>query len=281
MRLPLNSVQAHARAFLAFAIWTVLAGATPAFAGAFNVAEGAGDISLTNTYETAFQRFDKNGVARAMPRFQSYQPQLIVNYGFTDWLMLTVKRQDQFIFSAASLGPPAQRGVASSFGTNEVGLQARLWKGESAVVALQGTWRELNFDKSVAFVPVGRAANDFDTRLLAGYTFKLFGLAASIDAQTGYRIRSNAPNEWRGDYSLSIKADDKWRFSLQSLNFLAASSPAPALSKFIPLSQAKVQGNVFYAFASGWAAQFGLFDVYAGSDIRANYGAVLGVTRKF
>ena len=149
MSTPATNV--NCAALVALASLAVMAQASPARAGAFNMAEGEGQIIVASTFSGANQSFDLDGKLRSTNRFSKFETTALLQYGFTDWLTLIAKPS----FVATSLGG-APGGSYSGLGPTELGAQARLLQFGSSVVSLQASVRLPGAPNS-ANIEIGRA----------------------------------------------------------------------------------------------------------------------------
>ena len=112
MSTPATNV--NRAALVALASLAVMAQASPARAGAFNMAEGEGQIIVASSFSGANQSFDLDGKLRSTNRFSKFETTALLQYGFTDWLTLIAKPS----FVATSLG--GAPGVYSAIGNGAI-----------------------------------------------------------------------------------------------------------------------------------------------------------------
>ena len=162
---------------------------TPAHAGAFNQAEGAGQIIVATTFADAGQTYDVNGRVASAARFTKLETTALIEYGLTDWLTLLAKPA---LLSTNKSGPGGSN--YHGLGSTELGAQVRLFKYESSVVAVQATVRIPGApDSANIAVPRDNTRVEQDLRLMLGQSFQSGSWSSFADAQIGYRWRHGGP----------------------------------------------------------------------------------------
>ena len=123
----------RARAILAMALLTA---AGPAFAGAWTLPEGQGQLIITATGTQADQSFDHDWVAHKTPRYRKLDLPFLFEYGATEDLTTIVSPSLQHVDIAAPFD--AER---TGLGYTEFGGRYRMLHGKDWVFSAQGTMR--------------------------------------------------------------------------------------------------------------------------------------------
>ncbi|MCW2318489.1 hypothetical protein M2322_004058 [Rhodoblastus acidophilus] len=254
--------------------WTVLAGPGDALAGAWTPPAGQGEIIVTTLFDQANDGFDQAGRFTRTPKYRSYQASLYLDYGLTDWLAATLKPSLQ----NTTLGAPDNQKF-SGFGDSEIGVRGRVWKSDAAVISLQALARLPGSAGPAAPSLNGSKNADFDLRLLGGKNIAVAALPGFIDVSVGFRARGGkAPNEGRADVSLGVYLTPGLMLLAQNFNVVSESSRDPANPRW---AQSKGQLSLVYSLSAEWRVQVGGFTTLAGANAYREYGALLGLWRRF
>lgn len=252
----------------------VLAGAGSALAGAWTPPAGQGEIIVTTLFDQANDGFDQAGRFTRTPKYRSYQTSLYLDYGLTDWLAATIKPSLQ----STTLGAPDNQKF-NGFGDSEIGVRGRVWKSDAAVISVQALARLPGPQGPAAPSLNGSKNADFDLRLLGGKNIAVAALPGFVDVSLGFRARGGkAPNEARADVSLGVCVTPELMLLAQNFNVISASSRDPSNPRW---AQSKGQASLVYSLSAEWRAQIGGFTTLAGTNAYREYGALLGLWRRF
>jgi hypothetical protein len=245
-----------------------------AWAGAWTPEAGQGEIIATTLFDQSNTGFDQAGRFTPTPRYRSFQTNLYIDYGLTDWLAATLKPSVQ----SSTLGAPDNQKY-TGFGDSEIGLRGRLWQSDAAVISVQGS-AQLPTTSGPANVALGESKTaDFDFRLLGGKNVAIGPLPGFVDVSLGARLRTGpAPNEGRADLGLGVYLRPELMLLMQSFNVLSAATNNPDYPRW---AQSKAQASVVYAFNADWRVQVGGFVTLAGVNAYREYGALAAVWRRF
>ncbi|MFG1477262.1 hypothetical protein V5F53_01195 [Xanthobacter sp. V4C-4] len=149
--------------------------------------------------------------------YEKVEVTLVFEYGLTDWL--TVIAAPQYL--AVSLGDPDPASYSGP-GYTDAGARLRLWSQETAVVSVQAVGRFPGTGGSQSAAAVGYEDPELDLRLLAGFSFSLWGRPAYLDAQLAQRLRfGDPPDELRFDLTLGVRLAERWQGLVQSFNVVS------------------------------------------------------------
>jgi protein XagA len=259
---------------VALAAGFVLTVSTPAQAGSWLQPEGDGQIIFNPSIMLARRRFDQRGRALPTDRFVKGENTTLIEYGFRQdlTLMLTSRARNETF----TLADDPQQVVTSTLG---FGARLPIWRHDRFILSAQISG-ESGLERSLPaldrrFGP----RHEADARLLAGYSFQVFGHDAFAEAQAGYRWRSGRfADEARLDLTLGVRPVPQLLILLQSFNSLGlARTPGDGGR----LRQHKLQASAVLQLTERWSLQAGAFGSVAGRHSLKERGVVLGVWRKF
>jgi hypothetical protein len=248
--------------------------ASSAWAGAWTPDEGHGEIIVTTLFDEANSAFNQVGRFTPTPLYRSLQASAFVDYGVTDWLALLVKPSVQ----SSSLGPPADQRY-TGLGNSEMGAQARLWRDDTAAVALQANLIAPTTAGPVNSWLAGSRSAAFDLRLLLGKNIAIGSWPGFVDLSEGVRLRGGpAPNEAHVDLTLGLYATPRLLLLAQSFNIVSGPSSNPNYPQW---TQSKAQFSLVYSLNDDWRVQLGGFTTLAGQNAYRENGALFAVWWKF
>jgi hypothetical protein len=160
-----------------------------------------------------------------------------------------------------------------------MGLRAKLWS--------IGDW--VFSGEATAFIPGAHdakaPAQEGDTgcageaRLNAGGNFKVGSTPGFVDAEIGYRLRTEGPpDEWHGDLTVGFKFTPRLMLMLQDFTTVSAPSTDPTFSEW---RQSVVEASLVYALDDKWSVQLGLFSTVWTVKTNTQHGVALAVWRNF
>jgi hypothetical protein len=250
---------------------------TAAFAGAWTLDAGQGQAIVTETFASSTKGFDGNGSTQPIARYNKDEMQALFEFGATNWLTLMLAPSLQHVDIAAPF-----EAARSGLGYTDVGARVRVGGGESWVFSLQSTLRVPGtFDQNNP-AAVGYTDTEVDVRALLGYSFKAGAWPAFVDAQMAERFRlggGGPPNEFRADFTLGVRPQDRWLVLLQSFNVI--SEGAGTLPVFPSYSYYKLQLSAVYEMSPKLSLQLGGYTTYWGQNALQENGLILGAWYKF
>jgi hypothetical protein len=252
----------------------LMSSTTAAFAGAWTLDAGTGELIVTGTAMQANSGFDSNSKLQSIPRYGKEEAQALIEYGVTNWFTAMLQPSLQHVNIAAPFG--AERG---GLGYTDIGGRARIWSDDSWVISAQATFRIPGvFDKTNP-AAIGYTDPEIDIRGLVGYSFKAGTLPAFIDAEVAQRFRlGGPPDEFRTDITFGIRPVDRWLFLAQSFNVVSEGAGTWGFGSF---AYHKFQLSAVYALTPALSLQFGGYSTYWGRNALQENGLVVGAGYRF
>jgi hypothetical protein len=252
----------------------LMSSTTAAFAGAWTLDAGTGELIVTGTAMQANSGFDSNSKLQSIPRYSKEEAQALIEYGVTNWFTAMLQPSLQHVNIAAPFG--AERG---GLGYTDIGGRARIWSDDSWVISAQATFRIPGvFDKTNP-AAIGYTDPEIDIRGLVGYSFKAGTLPAFIDAEVAQRFRlGGPPDEFRTDITFGIRPVDRWLFLAQSFNVVSEGAGTWGFGSF---AYHKFQLSAVYALTPALSLQFGGYSTYWGRNALQENGLVVGAGYRF
>jgi protein XagA len=263
------------RAGLQFIIATGLIGyATTAFAGAWTLDAGTGELIITATAMQASDLFSSGSVLKSIPRYSKDEAQALIEYGVTNWFTAMFGSSLQHVDIAAPFS--AER---NGLGYTDIGGRAKIWSNDSWVVSAQATVRiPGTYDKTNP-AAIGYTDPEIDIRGLVGYSFKAGTMPSFVDVEVAQRFRlGGPPDEFRADVTFGIRPIDKWLLLAQSFNVISEGAGTWGFGSF---AYHKFQLSAVYELTPALSLQLGGYSTYWGRNALQENGLVVGAWYKF
>ncbi len=236
---------------------------TASWAGAWTLAAGRGQIIAEASYSRARTKFGGDATS-----FEKEFVKTTAEYGISDTVTLFVvpeyvwASQDDYAARDYSIGG---------------GMRARLFS-DAGVLSLQASYlRAGAFAATVS--DRGDSSREFETRLLYGTNFTLFGIAGFADAEAGWRkISGSRPDEVVGDGSVGLSTSEDSELLVQSFNIVSAGRAA---APFAAYRLHKVALSAVDRISEHWSLQSGGFFSYAGRNVVAERGFFVALWMDF
>jgi hypothetical protein len=255
---------------------SLLTAPTAAFAGAWTLPQGAGEVLATVTDSTATNTLNGTSGLSPTPRYTKAELSALIEYGLTDELTLILDPGLQSIDIAAPTDAKRE-----GLGYTEFGGRYQLWQADGWVLSGQATLRVPGTDDTPNPAAVGYTDIEADFRALVGHTFTLGTLPAFTDVEIAERARSaGAPSEFRVDGTLGVKVLPQWLVLAQSFNVIsegAGGNPIFGGS----YEYYKAQLSAVYEVTPAWSLQAGGFTTYAGRNALQENGVIFAAWYKF
>jgi hypothetical protein len=248
--------------------------ATTAFAGAWTLEPGTGQLILTNTAMTATSLFSTGYALQPTPRYNKDEAQALIEYGVTNWFTAIFTPSLQHVDIAAPFS--AER---SGLGYTDFGGRARIWSDTSWVASAQVTFRIPGTYEYTNPAAIGYTDPEVDLRGLVGYSFKAWTLPSFVDVEIAQRFRiGGPPDEFRTDITLGVNVTDKWLLLAQSFNVTSEGAGTWGFGSF---GYYKLQLSAVYAVTKSVSVQLGGYSTYWGRNALQENGLVVGAWYKF
>jgi protein XagA len=253
-------------------VWTGFgAGFSVAWAGAWLLPAGDGQIITYTDYSDSTLAFNAQGKLIQVPAYQKFEIGSYLEYGVTDWLTIVAAPAYDRIRSPA----PGQSYTGP--GESEFAARLQIFRSDEAVFSVQAGLRTpgASFD-SLGPLEVRRAAS-LDLRGMAGKNCVIAEMDCFVEAEGGYRIYAqNQPGEWRIDLTAGLRPLPRLLFLLQG--FTSISNGA---GPFGHVSWTKLQPSLVYDIAPQWSLQLGGFWTVAGVNAGRELGPAAGIWYRF
>ena len=263
------------RASLPFIIATgLMSHATAAFAGAWTLDQGTGQLIAVATAMQSSSYFTTGSALQSIPHYNKDEAQALIEYGITNWFTAIIQPSLQHV----DIAPPFS-GTRTGLGYTDVGGRARIWSDASWVVSGQVTFREPGtFDKTNT-AAIGYTDPEVDVRGLVGYSFKAWELPAFIGVEVAQRFRlGGPPDEFRTDITFGIRPMERWLLLVQSFNVTSEGAGTWGYGSF---GYYKAQLSAVYAVTPAVSLQFGGYSTYWGRNALQENGLVVGGWYRF
>jgi hypothetical protein len=247
---------------------------TAAFAGAWTLDAGTGELTVTGTAMQASSAFDSGSKLQSVPRYSKQEAQALIEYGVNDWFTAMLQPSLQHV----SIAPPFG-GERAGLGYTDIGGRARIWSDDSWVVSAQATFRIPGvFDKTNP-AAIGYTDPEIEIRGLVGYSFKAGTLPAFVDVEVAQRYRlGGPPDEFRTDVTFGIRSAERWLLLAQSFNVISEGAGTWGFGSF---AYHKFQLSAAYALTPRLSLQLGGYSTYWGRNALQENGLVVGAWYKF
>jgi hypothetical protein len=246
-------------------------GPTPALAGAWTMPQGQGQV-IETLYGWGGYGAPYGG--SASPSETKFGSQTYIQYGLTDRFTAI---GDLGVLRYA-LSAPTKDGYFG-FDYSGVGLRAKLWSNDAWVFSLEANAYRSGARDAAKPAQAGDTGPEEDLRALVGRNLTLFSFPAFLDAEAGYRFRTDGPpSEWRGDLTLGVNWTPRAQILAQAFNTVSNGAGAPGFSAW---ESHTGQLSVVYALDDKWSVQLGGFGTLYRRDTNSEYGALVAVWRRF
>lgn len=203
-----------------------------------------------------------------------FDAQAYVEYGIDDdWTVF-----GQTAFESYSLGPPSAN-VYHGLDYSDVGLRRKLWSTGQWVVSGEATLFIPGAYNPAAPAQAGDTGVAGEGRLLAGANFSVGQWPGFVDAEFGYRLRTEGPpDEWHADLTVGLKPRPGVLLMLQEFGTV---SGATTNRNFPAWRQSIVEASLVMPLVDRWSVQLGLFTSVVTVKTNTQRGAALSVWRTF
>jgi len=255
----------------AVALAMVVGAPAIAFAGAWTLPQGTGQVIETLYGWTGFGPPWGGNPPVSQSRFDA---QTYAQYGLTDSITIF----GQTAFEHYALGDPTPD-TYNGLDYSDVGLRAKLWSTGEWVFSAEGTAFIPGAHDPKASAQEGNTGWAGEARLDAGGNFKVGSTPGFVDAEAGYRLRTEGPpDEWHGDLTVGFKFTPKIMLMLQ--DFTTISTPSTNAT-FSAWRQSVVEASLVYALDDKWSVQVGVFSTVWTVKTNTQHGLALAVWRSF
>jgi hypothetical protein len=247
---------------------------TLARAGAWTPDPGHGEVIVTTLFDQANVAFNQAEHFTPTPLYRTLQLGTYIEVGVTDGLAAIIKPTLQ----SSTLGAPENQRY-TGLGDSEIGVQARLWRDDASVLAVQADVRAPSAAGATNTWLAGSKTADFDLRLLLGKNISVGPYSGFVDLAGGVRFCGGpAPNEAHANLTFGLYVTPGLMLLAQSFNIMSAPSQNPGYPQW---SQSKAQFSLVKSLNDDWRVQIGGFTTVAGQNAYRESGALLALWRRF
>jgi outer membrane receptor for ferric coprogen and ferric-rhodotorulic acid len=242
-----------------------------AYADAWTMPAGQGRTIVTGIYSHAGDSFDDHGHAFNANDYNQYNVYFSTEYGLTNNLTL---------LATPSLRRVTVQNGKDSFGLGytEVGARYKVAGGGNFVVSLQSTVLIPGQRRDDIAAQIGSTDTQIDTRVQAGYSFKIGNLDGFTIAQAGYRLRSRGePNEVHADVTLGLHLTKKLMLLATDYNTVSDGTG----SRYPSYRYSTAYAGAVYDLTDHLSLQLGGIATVSGRNALRERGVYTGVWIKF
>lgn len=246
------------------AVFLLVAGAGPAFAGAWTLQRGHWQTFTTTTESEASRSFDSGGGASVPTTFSKLLVQNTFEYGLTGAITLFATPA----YVEARVRTPTVPLTIARDSSIEAGARMMLFARDGRL-SLQVSYKSAGaFDFSVSANKA--AGSQVELRLLYGTSFKLFGRDGFIDLQAAERwITHPRPDETPIDLTAGLWLTHNTMVMAQSFNII---SGGDAEAPYTYYRSHKLELSVVERLSRHWSLQLGVFYSPAGQNALVENG---------
>ncbi len=260
---------------VAAALGWVMASATAATAGPWPKQPGEGQAIITLTYDEATQAFDADGDDGLPTIFRKAEISAFLEHGLTPRVTLVARPAYQWV----EVGNGVASEDALGFSATDFGARVLLARPLGGVVSAQAVAEIAGETENVTDARFGDGGGGAEARLLAGRSWGDEARNLFVDAQAGYRWRSDErdPDEIRVDLTAGARPNSTWLFLGQLQSTWSAEEPRV----FREFESHKAQLSAVRDLTSHLSLQTGVFHTYAGKNIVEENAAFVALWVKY
>lgn len=251
-------------------------------AGAWPQKAGEGMLILNSTYYTADEYFDNSGKTTSLPRFDKYELNPYLEYGYSDAITLgaNIYLEHNTSDGLASAPPNDNTGL----GDSEFFLRARLWEQGRFVISAEPLIKLPSPSANTQSGSVGSDNIDVAMGLSFGYGLPMYGRNHYVNLDTSYRYRTGGQaDQIRLAATAGINLTPQIQLLPQAFAYYRTSDPYQASFTQSPeddYNLLKLQLSAVYHFKTV-SVQAGGFIHAEGENTGAGHGGLFSVWRKF
>lgn len=248
-----------------------------AYAGAWTLPKGEGQLISNAVYSNAKRAFDSNRGAGAVVDFLKSEQSVYLEYGLTPRMTVVASGALQDISYIAREG----RQQYSGLGTSRLGLRYGLKPRGAWVLSVQPSLVIPAGGESVPDADLGRGGLGGELRLLAGRNIKVGARDGFVDFQTAFDYRSgDAPEQVMIDATLGVEIISKLQVLGQAFAQYTTSGTFGA-DQVLENDSLRLQGSVVWRYSKKSSLQLGAFQTVLGRNTVRQQGVSLGVWQRF
>ncbi len=241
-----------------------------AFAGAWTLEQGEGQIIITPTYSDSKKGFDGDGNVVDISDYRKRDVYVFAEFGAAEDITLVAT-------TALSRLSIENDGSSAGLGYSELGARVRAHASSQTVLSIQGLARIPGEKRGADIAQAGGDTMEYDVRGLIGHSFKIGEANAFLDLQAGYRFRNGAPpNEFRLDTTVGANVGKNTQGFAQLFNTFSEGG-----SGFSDYRYHNAQLSVVQNVSAGVSLQAGVLATVAGKNALRERGGFVGLWYRF
>ena len=192
-----------------------------AWAGAWTLPQGNGQIIQSFFgWQGTGAPWGNGAPGQSLSRVEA---QTYIEYGLSNEITLF----GQIAAERYDLSPP-QANVYTGLDYSDIGVRTKVWSNDAWVFSFEATAFIPGAHDAAKPAQAGNTGWAGEARALAGRNLTIFNIPAFIDAEAGYRLRSEGPpDEWHADITLGLKPTTRIMWLLQVFNTISTNSTDP------------------------------------------------------
>jgi len=242
-----------------------------AYAGAWNLPPGEGQIITTYNYSQADEAYTDIDFIDSSVEFTKSEVRVFYEHGLTKHVTAVVNAAHQTInFNGL------QSSINfSDFDKTEFGLRYEIKRREGLAVSVQASYI-LGGGPPESILDVGSRKDSFELRGLWGQSKEFENYAIFFDAQAAIRARNtDRIEDWRSDLTLGWRDKKKFMALLQGYHTERASFGQDGF--VVPVQKrTKLQASLIYEYKKNRLVQFGYTQTLAGRNVVKEKALSLG-----
>ncbi|ACB94969.1 hypothetical protein [Beijerinckia indica] len=244
-----------------------------AWAGAFLLPPGAGQVIGGMTFSGSSRAFDAHGRVIPVPSYRKFELGTYLEYGLHERVTLVASPSYDHIRS----GKPGF--TYDGLGQSMIGARIGLLRSDWDILSFETSLLSPSppFTQGAALIQARRAAGA-DLHLAAAHGFKLEAVPVFLEAAFGYRFFGHAqPGEWHVDLTVGGRPIPRLLALIQNFSTIFSNQ-----TKVWPRqSWHKFQISLVYDLTSQWSVQGGSFITVAGTNAGREFGPLLALWYRF
>jgi len=242
-----------------------------AYAGAWNLPPGEGQIITTYNYSQADEAYTDIDFIDSSVEFTKSEVRVFYEHGLTKHVTAVVNAAHQTI----NFNELQSSINFSDFDKTEFGLRYEIKRREGLAVSVQASYI-LGGGPPESILDVGSRKDSFELRGLWGQSKEFENYAIFFDAQAAIRARNtDRIEDWRSDLTLGWRDKKKFMALLQGYHTERASFDQDGF--VVPVQKrTKLQASLIYEYKKNRLVQFGYTQTLAGRNVVKEKALSLG-----
>lgn len=261
--------------FLIIGLPASLCIAPSAYAGAWPIPKGKGQVIAGLSMQTASESFDDDCNTEASDDFRKLAAEAFWQHGLTDSLTLFGKVSAESVQIETDDGPETQTEEEPAA---QIGLRKAFYKTNLSVLSMQISGLSGQATENIQGTTFGSDDPEYEVAALAGRSGKWAGYAVFTQAELGYRVRSKGfSNEYRFDITAGIDPAPRYQVFLQAFYAQAGNSS----EGFRRYKRLKLQPSLTYQYQRGHRVQIGVSKTVMGENSIDDTGAFIALWHSY